>query len=436
MTAAVAALGFGCLMANNANAAVVTYLFDTNGATTGFGTISGTYDWDATTNGGLWNPVSTGLGATNGWVQNNFPKFAPTGTPTYTVTVSNDEKVTGMFASTAQNLTINAIGSGTLEAIAGADGFLGSSSASVTINAPISGAGQLVPSNGGNLYFYGTNTYTGGTSLTSTSTLIHFNKSASFGTGPISMDVAGFVPLLASGGTTVTIPNNFTSTKVGGGINFAADANTPVVSTGNWNLGADNLVLRNNGVASSPLTLSGVISGTATVSLSANASGIIVFSGINTYTGATTVGVGSTAVTLTLGAANTIASSSSLIMAGGILNPDAINQLMSSTTLGLTVASKIDFTAGASELDFANSSALTWATTLNLTNWTFGVDKLRFGTDSTGLTSAQLADIEFNGAGLGTASLDANGYVVVPEPASLSLLALASTTLLARKRRA
>jgi hypothetical protein len=105
------------------------------------------------------------------------------------------------------------------------------------------------------------------------------------------------------------------------------------------------------------------------------------------------------------------------------LDPGGFNHAMTATTLGLTAASTIDFSAGASELDFANSSALTWSGTLNLANWTFGVDALRFGTDATGLTAAQLADIEFNGAGLGTAQLDAFGYVVVPEP-STALLGL------------
>src|SRR4051812_23810814 len=84
------------LLANRATAAVVTYNFDVNGATAGFGVTTGsTYDWDDTANGGFWSNNSTsttGNIATNGWVQGNFPKFQPTGTPTYTVTVSNEEQ--------------------------------------------------------------------------------------------------------------------------------------------------------------------------------------------------------------------------------------------------------------------------------------------------------------------------------------------------------
>jgi len=438
---------FVALLGNRATAAVVTYNFDVNGATAGFGVTTGsTYDWDDTTNGGFWsnNTVSTTGGtATNAWPQGNFPKFQPAGTPTYTVTVSNEEQVAGMFFSTAQNLTINAIGSGALSIVSGLQGVLGSGSADVTINAPITGAGEIQPSNGGNLRFNGVNTYTGGTNLSSTATQVHFNNSSSFGTNFINMGVAGFAPLEASGGTTVTLPNNFTSSVSGAGVNFAADANTPVNSTGTWSLGANNLVLRNNGNATSPLTLSGAISGTANIALSANNGGTIIFSGANTYTGTTTItgpggaGTGTTVVRLKLGAANTIASSSSVVLAGGVLDPGGLNHNMSNTTLGLaasTAGSTIDFAAGGSELDFANSSSLTWAaSTLNLLNWDPAVDKLRFGTDSTGLTSAQLADIKFNGSGQGTAVLDADGYVTTPEPSSCVLL-LAGSLLLVRRR--
>jgi urea transporter len=69
------------LLADRSQAAVVTYNFDVNGSTAGFGVTTGsTYDWDDPTNGGFWsnNSVSTTGGtATNGWVQGNFPKFQP-----------------------------------------------------------------------------------------------------------------------------------------------------------------------------------------------------------------------------------------------------------------------------------------------------------------------------------------------------------------------
>ncbi|HEX4589239.1 MAG TPA: PEP-CTERM sorting domain-containing protein [Gemmataceae bacterium] len=449
--------------AAGARAQVVTYNFDVNGATAGFGVTTGsTYDWDDTTNGGFWsnNSVSTtGNIATNGWVQGNFPKFQPAGAPTYTVTVSNTESIAGAFFSTAQTVTLNPIGSGNLSIVSGNQGILGSGSADVTINVPLTGTGSIQPSNGGNLRFNAVNTYTGGTNLVSTGTLIHFNNGSAFGTGPINVNVTtsttAFVPLLASGGATVTLPNNFTNISTGtgaAGINFAADASTPVVSTGTWTLGAPSFVLRNNGGSTSPLTLSNTISGSGNITLSTNSTGsVITFSGPNTYTGTTSItgaggtGAGSGKVTLKLGAINTIASSSNVNLAGGVLDPDGFNQNMSSTTLTLsasTAGSTIDYEAGAAEVDFANSSGVPWAsgTTLNLANWNPGSTRLRFGTDPTGLLSAQLAEIEFNGSGLGTAQLDNQGYVVnpAPEPSSLLLVGAGAAGLgwYRRRRRA
>ena len=80
--------------------------------------------------------------------------------------------------------------------VPGLQGVLGSGSADVTINAPITGSGGIQPSNGGNIRLNGVNTYSGGTNLSSTSTLIHFSNGSSFGSGPINMGVAGLVPCL------------------------------------------------------------------------------------------------------------------------------------------------------------------------------------------------------------------------------------------------
>jgi hypothetical protein len=64
---------------------------------------------------------------------------------------------------------------------------------------------------------------------------------------------------------------------------------------------------------------------------------------------------------------------------------------------------------------------LAWSGILNLANWDSTTDELRIGTDVTGLTDAQLALIEFNGANLGVARLDPSGIVLIPEPSTAVL---------------
>lgn len=394
--------------------------FDVNGTAAGYGVVNGgSYSWDDAN----WAAASGGTTATTNWVQGSFARFAGGSSGTaYTVTVNGDEQNVGLFMNVnGVTLTINAAGAGTLNVLPGVgsppvQGFFGGTGATVIINAPISGTGGIQPQNGGNLYFNGVNTYSGGTKLTSGATLVYFNSGSSFGTGDITIAATGFAPLLGVGGSTITLPNNFIHTTSGGGINFAAAANTPVVSTGTWSLGVSNLSLRNNGPTTSPLTLSGAISGSAGITLSANNNGTIIFSGPNTYTGTTTISVGNTPVTLKLGAAGTIASSTQILFAGGNLNPGGFDHDMTAATVGLTGNSNIDFVAGPSELRFANSSAVAWTAgrTLNLANWNPPATKVRFGTDATGLASAQLAQISFNGGGLGTATIDPNGYIVQP----------------------
>src|SRR5213079_812282 len=99
------------------------------------------------------------------------------------------------------------------------------------------------------------------------------------------------------------------------------------------------------------------------------------------------------------------------------------------SALTLSATSVINMGASNSILAFANSSAQTWTGTLSIYNWTGtpvtgnGTDQLYFGNDSTGLTTAQLGEINIysdNGTSfLGAATILADGEIVpVPEPAT------------------
>jgi hypothetical protein len=107
---------------------------------------------------------------------------------------------------------------------------------------------------------------------------------------------------------------------------------------------------------------------------------------------------------------------------GGTLDVSGFNQAITSAKLTLNANSTIDFGTDGSEIDFANSSSVSWIGTLTLANWDPTKDKLRFGTDDTGLTSPQLSAIAFDDGITQVVGLDGSGYLVtVPEPSTIAL---------------
>jgi autotransporter-associated beta strand protein len=310
-------------LAHTAGAATLTYYLHVNGTSPGFGiNPNDNISWDDL----VWATNSAGAPLTN-WVDGStlanpgFPRFNSTTTP-YTVTVNNSEINAGMFGASGVTLTINAAGGGNLNVVPSAtltgglpvQGFF-TGGGNLVINAPITGTGGVSESaGGGNLQLFGNNTYSGGTVFNSSGTLTYFNNNNSFGTGPININGTTFAPILGTGGATITLANSWTN-LANGGVNFAADANTPVVLTGPLALRTFSLNLRNNGVSSSPLTWSGPIGGSGTLNLTANSGGTIFLSGANTYSGATTLGVGGNS-----GANVTVSVSSINKVSGGSAN--------------------------------------------------------------------------------------------------------------------
>src|ERR1035437_2607013 len=307
------------LLANNAKAANV--YVDVNGTTAGYGVVTGsTYSWDDPN----WAAATGGGTATANWVAGNFARF--TGPASYTVTVNNNESMAGLYVSvTGYTLPLNAAGSGAFSVVPNAttgpdplaQGFY--CDGAVIVNVPIGGTGGIQPQYvgvGAALSLNAINTYSGGTLFPSRSPFVNFNNNSAFGPGTIYIDMASgsFVPVLGHGGATLTLANNFTNCISGGGINFAADASTPVISSGNWGLAANNLNLRNNGNSTAPLTLTGVISGTASLTMSANYGGEITLGGASTYSGRTIISAGANVagvgMTLSVGSINSVSGGS------------------------------------------------------------------------------------------------------------------------------
>ena len=427
----------GLLLACSAKAG--TLYFDNNGTGSGYGTSNGgTYSWD----GSVWATATGGTTATAPWVAGSFARFNPTVT-SYTVTVNADESMAGLYNTVANTLTIKDAGSGLgkLDIYTGDQGFLTVGGGTVKISAQVTGVGGLAPEGSGSIYLLGNNNYSGGTTWGySGTTLVYFNNNNAFGTGPIknTFSSASVAPLLSTGGTvstplTITLNNPFqivnAATGLGAGFNFANGAYTPVVLNGDFSLAANNALIKNNGNSTAPLTLNGNLNGSGVVTLAGNNGGKIIVNGANpNLTGTVAIGAsgGQANVTVALGTANTLAQAATLNLAGGTLDPGGLHHSMGSTMLNVSANSTIDFTSGAAEIDFANSASEIWTagTVLNLVGWDPSIDALRFGTDMSGLTADSLAEIELDGdaSTLGMASLDANGYLSVPEPSACTLL--------------
>jgi autotransporter-associated beta strand protein len=314
------------LMANYAKAQAPILYWDINGTTVGSGgpTPSGTWE-DASLN---WTVDSTGSSATVGWTEGSFAEFSA-GTDaigSYTVTANSDHTVAGMLvqASTTGTVTVNGPGVMTI-----ADGIQGFSStfagSGLQLNCVLTGTGGLQTYSGSTLSLYATNGYSGGTLLNLGQT--YFNNNYAFGTGPLTNNTAAFSALLASGGAALSLTNDFYVTTTGAGINFAGSTATPLTSSGNWNL-QQTFSLRDNADSTSPLTLSGAISGAADAGLvisgnnSVNSGGKVILSGANTYTGPTSLG------------ANDINAGNGEIVVVSSLNSVATPTPMASSSLG------------------------------------------------------------------------------------------------------
>lgn len=203
-------------------------------------------------------------------------------------------------------------------------------------------------------------------------------------------------------------PSSFTANQItlnGGGISAI---------TGNINFSSNRgITLDVNGGKFNPssgrtITLTNVVTGTGT--LIKEGTGTVTLAGSHTYTGNTTV----TAGTLQLSAANRIANTSNMVLDGGTFRTGAaIGYAETVGTLDLKSNSTIALGTGSHILTFSNSSGITWdGSTLAITGWTGSegnsgtAGKIFIGNNTSGLTSAQLAKITFNGF--------TNGTIILP----------------------
>jgi fibronectin-binding autotransporter adhesin len=178
------------------------------------------------------------------------------------------------------------------------------------------------------------------------------------------------------------------------------------------------------------VVISGIVqNGAGTAGITKAGAGTLTLSGANTYTGATTVNAG----TLSLGGNDRIADASNLVLGGGTFSTGGFSDVLALASL--TASSTIDLGNGASVLRFSDSSAQNWVGTLAIANYTPGADQLFVGTTGSGLTSVQLAQIQFTGFDPGAQILASGEVVPVPEPATLAGLLLGAASLASRRRK-
>lgn len=335
----------------------------------------------------------------------------------------------------------------------------------------------------GTVAFSGENTYTGTTHIVvgalsvgsinsvSTNPTLGTVHSASSNLGAPTTIANGTIHLTTTaeageliytgGGETTDRVINLAGTTANGGAILTQNGTGPLKFTSDLTATGESsktLTLRGTGEGE----LAGAIvnnSATNITSISKSGAGTWVLSGVNTYTGGTSVNGGTLVVsgginsstslsvdngTFRLGANDVVADAATVTLGvGGILETNDFSDLLGA--LAIAGDSTINLT-GTSVLQFADSSGSAWSGLLSISGWSgleegSGAERLIFGSSASGLTPDQLSRISFlNPEGFDPGSYGAailgNGEVVplIPEP-STALLAVAGACGFALRRR-
>lgn len=365
-------------------------------------TISGTGD---SSQGALAN--TGGSAAVNGNIILSSSATINSSTGTFTL---GDNATLDTVALNANNLTLSGAG----------DTF---------INANLTGSGNLIKSGAGTATLYGDdNTFTGTTTINDGKLIV--DTFTNHNTGLLGDVTVGD----GSGAANSAILQNGANTSPTAANVIVDTVAVTINSDGVWNLnkqaetvgsvaGSGNVQLGTGGALTTggnnaTTTLSGAISGAGTVTK--NGTGTMTLSGANTFTGATTINGGTlnASATNALGSttAITINAGATLLLSGAGIS-DRVNNAATvnlnggsiaasgnlSETLGaltLSANSTIDMGTGSSSLTFASVTNPS-SSVLTVSNWTSGgTDRIYF-TNTSGLTPAFLAQIQFSGYGVG-----------------------------------
>jgi fibronectin-binding autotransporter adhesin len=406
---------------------------------------------------GLGHAIDLGVDLTNGIVNATSALRASNG-----ITVSNS-----IFASStnSQARILGASGANAAVTFSGPVGLAGAAltldatnDQTITVSGSItnfSGTGSLIKAGGGLAILTAANTYSGGTTLSNG--VLRVANASGLGTGSLSQ---------VSGASTLQFSNAGTVT------NNMSVYNVAFISGNNTLSGSQTLNNTTYEVASGTTnTLSGNLSGSGGVTKTGGGDLVIAGTTNNTFTGDTDVQGGRLVLDKSDGItaiSSTNATGGLRIATGAVVELASNNQINNTTgldldggtfltgtstagyaetlgTLTLSSSSTIDFGSwaggsGSRNLNFADSSSISWTGSLIITNWTQATNsdsgqygRLYFGNSTNGLTSAQRGDIFFHiGVDVFGAKILSDGEVVaditpIPEPrvyaAALVLLA-------------
>ena len=252
----------------------------------------------------------------------------------------------------------------------------------LTISGVITGAGGVTKNGAGVLVLGGANTYTGATTINA-------------GTISLAADVAlGAAPGAPTPGKIVFAGGTLRSTA-----SFTLAGNRGISLSGAGTISTD---------PATTLTYGGIIAGAG--SLAKAGTGTLLLSGVNTYTGATTISAG----TLRLGTTNSIGSASAVTVAAGATFDlggfsDVIGSLAGAGTVTSSVAGAVTLTAGGNSVTTAFSGLVqNGSGTVALTKTGTGTLTLSGANTYSGTTTVSAGTLLVNGA-QSTSAVSLNG---------------------------
>ncbi len=317
--------------------------------------------------------------------------------------------------TSAEPLTLNGQGVGGAGAIRSLSGtntltgtialgtasYLGVDAGTLTATGVISGTPSLTKVGNGTLVLSGANTYTGATAVTAGIVSITNAAALGGGTGVTTISTGA---TLAVNGSGLTVAENITLN--GGGVsNLGAIQNTGGSNTltGNLTMTADATI---GSSAGTTLTATGTIasSGGAYNLVKADA-GTLVLTGVNTYTGTTTVRNGTLSLNTNapIGVNGALGASSTTVQVGdaGTGASDNLGLVVGNLTGGVALDRAISVNAN-------NSSGTTTLGGTNTSNTNSLTGNIALGRDVL-LTSAGGGTVAFTGDLSGTGAITANG---------------------------